>query len=195
MFNGIIYSSGLAVIIKKNGKNSISLGIKTNLKVRKNEIGSSISCNGVCLTLVSVKNKILFFYVSKETLIKSNFRFIKINDKINLEKSLIYGQKISGHYVQGHVDTVGVLKNIRLIDKSWVIKVGIKKEFIRFLIEKGSIAINGISLTISKIVKNTFQVAVIPHTLNNTNLNKLMVGDQVNIELDIFSKYLTNISK
>lgn len=195
MFNGIIYSSGLAVIIKKNGKNSISLGIKTNLKVRKKEIGSSISCNGVCLTLVSVKNKILFFYVSKETLIKSNFRFIKINDKINLEKSLIYGQKISGHYVQGHVDTVGVLKNIRLIDKSWVIKVGIKKEFIRFLIEKGSIAINGISLTISKIVKNTFQVAVIPHTLNNTNLNKLMVGDQVNIELDIFSKYLTNISK
>ena len=129
MFNGIIYSSGLAVIIKKNGKNSISLGIKTNLKVRKKEIGSSISCNGVCLTLVSVKNKILFFYVSKETLIKSNFRFIKINDKINLEKSLIYGQKISGHYVQGHVDTVGVLKNIRLIDKSWVIKVGIKKEF------------------------------------------------------------------
>jgi len=195
MFNGIIYSSGLAVIIKKNGKNSISLGIKTNLKVRKKEIGSSISCNGVCLTLVSVKNKILFFYVSKETLIKSNFRFIKINDKINLEKSLIYGQKISGHYVQGHVDTVGVLKNIRLIDKSWVIKVGIKKEFIRFLIEKGSIAINGISLTISKIVKNTFQVAVIPHTLNNTNLNKLMVGDKVNIELDIFSKYLTNISK
>jgi len=88
-----------------------------------------------------------------------------------------------------------LLKNIRLIDKSWVIKVGIKKEFIRFLIEKGSIAINGISLTISKIVKNTFQVAVIPHTLNNTNLNKLMVGDKVNIELDIFSKYLTNISK
>ena len=114
---------------------------------------------------------------------------------INIEKSLIYGNKISGHYVQGHTDTIGLISNINIIDKTWVFDFVIKKFYKKFLVEKGSIAINGVSLTISKVVKNGFQINVIPHTLKLTNLIKLKKNNIVNIEFDIFSKYLLNIKR
>jgi riboflavin synthase len=194
MFNGIIFNNGKIKLIKKN-KNSIFVGIETNLKINKKEIGSSFSCNGVCLTLVKIKKNLIFFYVSNETLAKSNLKYLKINHIINLEYSLVFGQKISGHFIQGHVDTTAKIKKIVSIDKTWVIKLQIfDNNFKKFLVEKASVAINGVSLTVSKVSNNFFEINVIPHTLKLTNLNKLKVNDVVNVELDIFGKYIYKYS-
>ena len=194
MFNGIVYHTGKIKYIAKK-KKSISLGIKTNLRFNKIEIGSSISCNGVCLTLESVKNNLIFFYISKETLLRSNLKYLKINDIINIEKSIIYGQKISGNFIQGHVDTTALVQTIKIIEKSWIVKFKIKdKKLAKFLLEKASVSINGVSLTISRVKNNFFEINIIPHTLKLTNLKNLKKMSVVNLELDIFCKYIINIS-
>jgi len=194
MFNGIIYSTGIIKLIKKNN-NSIDIGISTNLKFNKKDLGSSISCNGVCLTLTKIKKRIIYFYISNETIKRSNFDKIKINQIINLEKSLTYGQKISGHFTQGHVDTIAKIKKISFFDKTWLIQLKIKDNSLnRFISEKASISINGVSLTISKVLRNYFEISVIPHTLKLTNLKILKLNDTVNVELDIFSKYIYKYS-
>ena len=137
----------------------------------------------------------IYFYISNETLNRSTFKYLKINQIINLEKSLVFGQKISGHFTQGHVDTVAKTLKIRLIDKTWLIKFRIlDKKLIKFLTEKASISINGISLTVSKIYGNFFEINVIPHTLKLTNLNSLKKNMLVNVELDILSKYIYKYS-
>lgn len=190
MFNGIIFNTGQIKIIQKN-KNSFLIGIKSNLKFTKKDIGSSISCNGVCLTLSNIKQKLIFFYLSSETLKRSNFKHIKLGQIINLEKSLSYGQSISGHFVQGHVDTTAKIEKINIIDGSWCIKFKLTdKKFLRFIEEKASISINGVSLTISKVFKKSFELNIIPHTLRLTNLKHLTIKDYVNVELDIFAKYM-----
>ena len=194
MFNGIIFNTGTIKSIKKN-KNSIYVGIQSKIRFKKNELGSSISCDGVCLTVEKIHKDIAYFYISSETLKRSQFRNIKINQEINLEKSLTYGVKVSGHFTQGHVDTVAKIKNIKLLDKTWVIKFKIlDKRFNKFLVEKASISINGISLTISKIFLNYFEINVIPHTLRLTNLKNLKSNSLVNVELDILSKYMYKFS-
>jgi len=194
MFNGIIFNTGKVKVIKKN-RNSISISIKTDLKLSNKDLGSSISCNGVCLTVVKIKNHLVDFYISNETLNRSNFKSIKKNQIINLEKSISYGQKISGNFSQGHIDTVANIEKIKFLDKTWLIKFKIKdNKFIKFLVEKASISINGVSLTISKIHKNFFEVNIIPHTLKLTNLKNLKINDEVNVELDIFSKYIYKYS-
>ena len=194
MFNGIIFNTGKVKVIKKN-RNSISISIKTDLKLSNKDLGSSISCNGVCLTVVKIKNHLVDFYISNETLNRSNFKSIKKNQIINLEKSISYGQKISGNFSQGHIDTVANIEKIKFLDKTWLIKFKIKdNKFIKFLVEKASISINGVSLTISKIYKNFFEVNIIPHTLKLTNLKNLKINDEVNVELDIFSKYIYKYS-
>ena len=189
MFNGIIFNQGkVQKIIKR--KNGINLFIKSNLNLRKSDLGISISCDGVCLTLISIKEKIIEFYLSNETLNRSKFKKIKLNQNINLEVPLKFGQKISGHICQGHVDFVSKVKSIKKIDKTFVFDFTYNNKFRKNLIEKASILINGVSLTISKITKNFFQVWVIPHTLKLTNLSNLKKNDQVNIEVDILSKYV-----
>ena len=125
MFNGIIFATGSVISIKKNKKSKL-IGVKTRLRVNKKDIGSSICCNGVCLTLAKVQKNIIFFYVSNETIKRSNFKKIQIGQLINLEKSLIYGQKISGHFTQGHVDTTAKVKLIRVIDQSWELRLKIQ---------------------------------------------------------------------
>ena len=194
MFNGIIFNTGKVKDIKKK-KNSIYIGIETKINFSNKDLGSSICCDGVCLTVDKiVKNKI-FFYISDETLKRSNFKTLKLNQIINLEKSLFFGKSISGHFIQGHVDTVAKIKKIKFIDKSWIINFEIfDKKLNKFLIEKASISINGISLTISKIQQKSFEITVIPHTLKLTNLKNLKVNNLVNVELDIFSKYIYKYS-
>ncbi len=195
MFNGIIFNKGTIKSIKKNSK-SILIGIKSNLKIKKEELGSSISCNGVCLTLLKIDKKIIYFYISIETIRRSNFSEIKIGDEVNLEKSLVYGQKISGHFTQGHVDTTAKVKKILLIDNSWILKLEFKnRKLIKHLEEKASISINGVSLTISKIFKKNIILNIIPHTLKLTNLKNLRLNDTVNVELDIFGKYIYKYTK
>jgi len=194
MFNGIIYNTGKIHSINKK-KSSLFIGIQSKMKFNSKEIGSSVSCDGVCLTLVKIKKSIIYFYISSETLKRSNFKLLKINNIVNLEKSIIFGQKISGHFTQGHVDTIAKIKKISIVDKSWIFKLQISnKSFSRFLIEKASISINGVSLTISKVIKNYLVLNVIPHTLKLTNLKNLKTKSLVNVELDIFSKYIQKYS-
>jgi len=194
MFNGIIYNTGKIYSVKKT-KNSLFIGIHSRLKFNNKEIGSSVCCDGVCLTLVKIKNNIIYFYLSGETLNRSNFKLLKVNQVVNLEKSIIFGQKISGHFIQGHVDTVARILNLNIIDNTWIIKLKILNNNLKkFLIEKASISINGVSLTISKVKKNFFEINVIPHTLMLTNLKHLKAKSLVNVELDIFSKYIQKYS-
>ena len=198
MFNGIIYNQGIIKAIKRSPKyvkGSLVIEVSSNIRFKKSDIGESVCCDGVCLTLIRIKKKSFLFYLSKETLKRSNFKFIKIGKSINIEKSLTHGQKVSGHYVQGHVDTTGKIKSISIIDKSWNIKVSIPNKFKKYIISKGSISINGVSLTISSIIKEGFVLTIIPHTLKLTNLINLKPNNLVNLEFDIFSKYLINLNK
>ena len=176
MFNGIIYNQGKILNIKKNPKyvaGSSVIEVFSKVKLKKKDIGESVCCDGVCLTLIGIKKNSFFFYLSKETLERSNFNNIKKGQYINIEKSLKYGQKVSGHYIQGHVDTTGKIKKIKIIDKAWVVSILIKNIYLKYLVEKGSISINGVSLTISKIKNDGFEITIIPHTLRLTNLIKL----------------------
>ena len=191
MFNGIIYNQGKISKISKRPK-GINIFVKSNFKLKKKDIGLSIACDGVCLTLISFKSKLMEFYLSNETLVRSKFKFLKTNDIINLELPLKYGTKISGHICQGHVDTVSKVLSIKMIDKSYLFDFEISSKERKNLIEKASICVNGISLTISKVTKKGFHIWIIPHTYNETNLSTLKKNDLVNIEIDILSKYVRN---
>ena len=191
MFNGIIFNKGILIKSFKRPK-GINVFIKSDLKLSSKDIGVSVACDGVCLTLISIKNKMMEFYLSNETILRSKFMYIKNKDLINLELPLKYGQKISGHICQGHVDTVGKVLSINKIDKSYLFNFEINLKERKNIIEKASICINGVSLTISKVTKKGFQIWVIPHTFKLTNLSKLKKGSFVNIEIDILSKYVKN---
>jgi riboflavin synthase len=191
MFNGIIYNQGTIIKVVKRPK-GLNIFIKSNLKVSKKDIGLSVACDGVCLTLISYKSKIMEFYLSNETIVRSKFKFLKTKDKINLELPLKYGTKISGHICQGHIDTIGKIKSIKKIDKSFLFDFEIPIKERKHLIEKASICVNGISLTISKVTKKGFQIWIIPHTYKETNLSSLHKSSFANIEIDILSKYVRN---
>jgi riboflavin synthase len=194
MFNGIIKHTGKISKIYKNNNNCI-LEILSKIKFSKNEIGSSISCSGTCLTLEKYKGNLSKFYISKETLNRTNFKSSNKGDLINLEKSLKYGDRISGHFAQGHVDTTSIIKKIDFVGKSWFVNFKLPKKYKKYLIQKGSITINGVSLTISKILKDGFQIVVIPQTLKLTNLMYLKEKDVVNIEFDVLGKYIKKFLK
>ena len=191
MFNGIIFNKGLIAKISKRTK-GINIFIKSDLKLKNKDLGVSVACDGVCLTLISINKKIMEFYLSNETVKRSKFKYLKVNDIINLELPLKYGQKISGHICQGHVDTTGKVLSVKKVDKSYIFDFEINSKERKNIIEKASICINGISLTISKITKKGFQIWVIPHTYKLTNLSRVKKGSLVNIEIDILSKYVKN---
>ena len=197
MFNGIIYSQGIIKGIKKSPKyvkGSLVIEVQSSIKFSTKDIGESVCCDGVCLTLIRIKKRSFLFYLSKETIKRSNFKYSKIGKIINLEKSLLHGQKISGHYVQGHVDTTATVKKISIIEKTWVVRFELSlKNLHKSLIDKASISINGVSLTISKVYKGYFEINIIPHTLKLTNLKYLKLNEVVNVEIDIFSKYIAKI--
>ena len=194
MFNGIIKNTGkISKIYKRN--NNCVMEILSQMKFTKNEIGTSISCSGACLTLEKFNKNLVKFYVSKETLHKTTFKLSKKGDIINLEKSLKYGERISGHLVLGHVDTTCSINKIYFVGKSWLINFKLSNKFRKYLVQKGSITINGVSLTIVKILKNGFQIAIIPQTLKLTNLIHLKVKDEVNVEFDILGKYMKSFVK
>tara|TARA_B100000963_G_scaffold215741_1_gene188195 strand:- start:9 stop:602 length:594 start_codon:yes stop_codon:yes gene_type:complete len=191
MFNGIIFNKGLITQIFKRPK-GINIFVKSDLKLSSKDLGISVACDGVCLTLISIKNKVMEFYLSNETIKRSKFNYIKLKDRINLELPLKYGQKISGHICQGHVDVIGKILDIKKIDKSYLFDFEINKKERKNIIEKASISINGISLTISKVTNKGFQIWIIPHTYRLTNLSSLKKGSLVNVEIDILSKYVRN---
>ena len=194
MFNGIIKNTGKINKVYRQ-KNNCVIEVLTNMKFNNKEIGSSVSCSGACLTLEKYKKGKLQFFVSKETLNKTIFKFSKKGDKLNLEKPLKYGERLSGHFVQGHVDTTASVDDIIIVGKSWIINFNLLRKHMKFIVVKGSITINGVSLTIAKITKKGFQISVIPQTLKLTNLTNLKVNDLVNIEFDILGKYTKSFKR
>jgi len=191
MFNGIIFKQGKVIKISKR-KKGINVFIYSKLKISKKDIGMSIACDGVCLTLINITNKLMEFYLSNETIKRSKFKKTEVGDYINIETPLKFGNQLSGHIIQGHVDCVGIISIIKKVDKSYLFDFIVNSKERKNLIEKASISINGISLTISKKTKKGFQVWIIPHTLKLTNLSKAKKNDLVNIEIDILSKYVRN---
>ena len=193
MFTGIIKNKAQFVSLKKD-KSKYFLTLSTIQKFTNKDIGSSISINGICLTLIRaklIKNKCqIMFYLSPETLRLSNLRFLKKKENVNIEKSLRFGDEISGHFVQGHVDDCSSIRKINIKQGSWYINIEYKQKFKKYIIKKGSIAINGVSLTIVSVSKNYFQLVIIPHSLKLTNLINLKKNDKVNVEFDIILKYL-----
>ena len=192
MFTGIIKKTAKVISNAKKNK-GYELVLLSNLKCKKKDIGSSICVNGVCLTLTSFINKNLFFFISYKTFELTNFKYLKKNSIVNLERSLKFGDEIAGHFVQGHIDTIGKIKSIKKQLKTWTIAVSISPNYSNYLIDKGSISINGVSLTIVKVNKNIFTLVIIPHTLKDTNLINLTKNDIVNIEFDIVIKYLNKV--
>ena len=192
MFTGIIKNTGKVLSILKQNKGFV-LEIFSNLPHSKKDIGTSISINGVCLTLTKFSKKKLFFFISYKTFEITNFKITKKNSVVNIEKSLKYGDEIAGHFVQGHVDSVGKILSVAKLSKTWTINILVNRKFSNFLIDKGSICINGVSLTIVKAVKNKFTLVIIPHTLKMTNIINLNKDDIVNVEFDIVIKYLSKL--
>tara|TARA_B100000579_G_scaffold425132_1_gene430466 strand:+ start:5464 stop:6048 length:585 start_codon:yes stop_codon:yes gene_type:complete len=193
MFTGIIETTGIVKSIKENKKN-LDIIVSSSLSSELN-VDESLSHNGVCLTITNCNNKSHSVTVVNESLDKSNFSKINIGSIINLERSMKIGGRIDGHLVQGHVDDTA--KCIEIIDQgnSWSYVFEYSNRFSNYIIEKGSICINGVSLTCFDVKSNIFSVAIIPHTYNKTNFKFLNMGDIVNLEFDMVGKYINKIAK
>ena len=190
MFTGIIESIGTVKSITPKGED-IHIHISFDeQKLKGISIGDSISVNGICLTVKDISKDCLKFDVSKETL--SRISPLKISQELNLETSLRFNGKVSGHFVTGHIDEIAIIESIQKKDLCEVWGVRVSKKLIKFIPEKGSVAINGTSLTVNKVNTDIFYINLIPHTLNSTNLSSHQVGDSVNIEIDMIARYLQN---
>ena len=192
MFSGIVQDVGRIISIDKKEGGSI-ISVKTNFDSDMS-LGDSICVDGVCLTISDFCENDLVFNVVDETLNKSSLSDLKVGGVVNLEKSLQYNEKISGHLVQGHVEGIGEIVKIEKIGTEEVrFSIKLDQELVRYCIYKGSISIDGISLTIASLNGNIIELAIIPHTYNNTNLSFKKVGDFVNIETDMIAKYVENM--
>ena len=192
MFTGIIESLGKITNVKAD-RGNIDFTIESEIS-KELKIDQSVSHNGVCLTVTEKSDNTHTVTAVKETLDKSSLKNFSIDDLINLERAMKLGERLDGHLVQGHVDGVAKCINVSVNDGSWIyqFEFDIKNEML--LIEKGSICINGVSLTVFDIVKNTFKVTIIPYTYKNTSFKKLKEGDIVNIEFDMIGKYLARFN-
>ena len=193
MFTGIIEALGKIISIHEEGSNhrfTVESSISTELK-----IDQSVSHDGVCLTVVNVNENHHEVIAVQETLKRTNLAKKKVGDLINLERSVLMGDRIDGHIVQGHVDDVAICKKIKSKDGSWLFEFRYSEKDDRLLVDKGSVGINGVSLTVIKPSKKKFSVAIIPYTFLNTNFHLLKEDDEVNIEFDIIGKYVSRWMK
>lgn len=194
MFTGIIENTGQVTAIVKD-KSNIHITIKSDI-ASELKVDQSVAHNGVCLTVVDINKNTSSYTVTAidETISKSNFKTLKISDKINLERAMKLGDRLDGHIVQGHVDQIGICKNIKNEDGSWIFTFDYDVTTNNITIEKGSISVNGVSLTVVNSEENQFSVAIIPYTFDNTNFGKLKVNDAVNLEFDVIGKYVAKIA-
>ena len=193
MFTGIIQSIGLIKKIESLKKDAlITIAYRPN-QIKVGSLGESISVNGVCLTIQKKQKNQFIFHVSEETL----NRTIAFTEKslVNLESALLYNGKVGGHFVTGHIDGIGKITSIKNTSQCWILEIEPPKKLLKFIAEKGSIAINGVSLTVNSIKNNKFKVNIIPFTLKETNLGNLIKGSEINIEIDLIARYLENIIK
>lgn len=194
MFTGLVEGQGNVRSIRPDGTDAIRLEIEIPASMTDGlAIGDSVSINGCCLTVVEIADRVASFQAGSETLSKTNLgRFVAGTD-VNLERSLAANARLGGHFVQGHVDGVGQVSSIDR-DGEWVTMwFAIPQPLIKLLVPKGSIAVDGISLTVVDVVENRFSVALIPHTLEVTTLGQRAVGDEINIETDILGKYIDRL--
>jgi riboflavin synthase len=187
MFTGIIETKG---IVKNRGENKISVEAPI---LKDSKAGDSISINGVCLTITQIKGKIASFDMSGETMKKSNLSKLKIKQQVNIERALKAQDRLGGHFVTGHVDGAGKIIGIKRTKQDIIFEIEIPRALSRYMIQKGSVAVDGISLTIAECRDDKFSVSVIPHTLKMTNLLNREKGDIVNIEIDLIGKYIEKL--
>jgi riboflavin synthase len=192
MFTGIIEGLGSIVMFDKKTSNRSAAKMKIKLdKIAKGlKVGDSVAINGVCLTAVNISKGITEFEMIGETIKKTNLGSLERGDQVNIERSLKVGERLEGHFVLGHVDGVGIISTIEKQTNQVQIWIKIPKELSKHVIKKGSITVDGISLTIVDKLKDQFSVSIIPHTMQVTNLGYKKIGDKVNIETDILGKYI-----
>jgi len=194
MFTGIIENIGSIVALKKD-KSNLHISIKSDI-TSELRIDQSIAHNGVCLTVVALDKKSNTYTVTAidETLTKTNFRSIQVGDNVNLERAMKLGDRLDGHIVQGHVDQTGKCITIQNENGSWLFTFEYDSSKDNITIEKGSITINGVSLTVVNSQKNQFSVAIIPFTYEHTNFGTIKIKDTVNLEFDVIGKYVAKIA-
>ena len=193
MFSGIIEEIGVIKKIESLPESKI-FTISCKKVLEGCSIGDSLSINGVCLTVTKKSNDMFDVDIINETLKRTNLGSIKENSKVNLERSLMYNQRISGHLVQGHVDGLAKVYNINITNEWTEMELLIDSDFRRYCIQKGSIAIDGVSLTIAEMTSSGIKIALIPHTLKNTILSEYKIDQDINIELDMVGKYIESFS-
>jgi len=192
VFTGIIEKIGIIDSIEKSNNSS-----KINIKINDSyfSLGDSVCVNGVCLTIENISKNIYTFSVSPETINLTNLKYLKKDNSVNIETSLTIEKLISGHIVQGHIDTTSEIVEIEQQDNSWFIKFSIEFQYTKYIIKKGSITIDGVSLTVNDVNKNEFNVMIIPHTYQNTIFKNYKRGSIVNVEIDILAKYIEKLGK
>ena len=193
MFTGLIEETGKVLAIE-HSIDSVIISVSSDSCIGGTNVGASIAVNGCCLTVTKVtkrgKLKGFEFNLLRETWEVTNLKFLNKGDFINLERALVLGQRMGGHFVTGHVDGVGKIRKWEKQGKDWLLDINIPKKFITGFVPKGSVAVDGISLTVATLRKRGFSVWIIPHTRKVTNLHKRKVGDIINIETDLLGKYV-----
>lgn len=192
MFTGIVEEIGI-ISSMKNGIKSSKLTITCNEVLEETKIGDSICTNGVCLTVTNISKNTFEADVMAETIRKSNFGTLNIGSKVNLERALSLNTRLGGHLVSGHIDGIGHITSIKEEDNALWISIKASKDILKYIIYKGSIAIDGISLTVAYVDEDIFKVSIIPHTLQKTILLSKSVGDSVNLECDVIGKYVEKL--
>ena len=192
MFTGIVESLGEIVDINEELDN-IHFTVRSEISPEL-KIDQSLSHSGVCLTVIDIEKNCHTVTAVKETLDKSALKNLKKGDVFNLERAMKMGGRLDGHLVQGHVDDIAKCVDVKVNEGSWIFTFSFNKKFKNLIIEKGSICINGVSLTVFNVTNSSFDVTIIPYTYDNTNFNKINVGDIVNIEYDMIGKYLARFN-
>lgn len=187
MFTGIVEEVGTVVSSKQQAFVN-KLGVQTALITGDLKIGDSVSVNGVCLTVTEIADAKVYFDVMRETALVTNLSCLKIKDKVNLERALKVGDRLGGHFVTGHVDCLGILRAKAVKSNNISLTVSFPSKFMKFLVKKGSVSLNGVSLTIAEVKGNSFSVNIIPHTWKSTNLSLAKSGSKLNIEFDMLLK-------
>ena len=191
MFTGIIESISVVKSIRKNGTN-MDFGFECPF-VEELKIDQSVSHNGVCLTITGIANGIYHVTAISETLDRTNLGRLVIGDLVNVERCMLMGGRLDGHIVQGHVDTVAKCESILDMNGSWVFRFSFPEQESNLIVEKGSVCVNGVSLTVVDASNGVFSVAIIPYTFENTNFKNLKPGDLVNLEFDVIGKYVAKM--
>lgn len=194
MFTGIVEAVGRVAAVRRSG-GGMSVGVDTEGAVPDPRIGESVAVNGVCLTVTGSSGGVLTFDVSEETIGRSTFGGVRPGDVVNIERAMRMGDRLGGHMVSGHVDAMGKVTKVSPSGEGFELEVAIPEEGMKYVIEKGSIAIDGISLTVASKHERSITIAIIPHTWRATTLGRKNSGSTVNIEYDMIAKYVENFVK